>query len=182
MADEPLESAEARKKIKLSREIKRVKRGRGFPVRPPKEAKEPKDPNPLHHIQWVASKRKWLVRIERNGRYILNRKYKTIAEAITARDETLATGRAPPRRAVGRPRLHHIQWVASKRKWLVRIERNGRYILNRKYKTIEEAIAARDETLATGKAPPGRAMGRPRNTPISAWIMGQRSRRLKAVG
>ena len=54
-----------------------------------------------------------------------------------------------------------------------------RYILNRKFKTIEEAIAARDETLATGRAAPGRAVGGPRKTPISAWIMRQRSQRLK---
>ena len=79
-------------------------------------------------------------------------------------------------------RLHHIQWLASNRRWLVRIERNGRHILNRKYKTIEEAIAARDETLATGRAPPGRAAGGQGKTPISAWIMRQRSRRLKILG
>ena len=78
--------------------------------------------------------------------------------------------------------LHHIKWLASKRRWLVRIERNDRYILNRKYKTIEEAIAARDETLATGRAPPGRAVGGPRKTPIDAWIMRQRARRLKTLG
>jgi hypothetical protein len=48
-------------------------------------------------------------------------------------------------------------------RWLVRIVRNDRYILNRKYKTIEEAIAARDETLTTGRAPPGRAVGGPRD-------------------
>jgi hypothetical protein len=79
-------------------------------------------------------------------------------------------------------RLRHIQWIASKRRWLVRIVRNDRYILNRKFKTIDEAIAARDETLATGRAPPGRAVGGPRKTPIGAWIMRQRARRLKTLG
>jgi hypothetical protein len=59
---------------------------------------------------------------------------------------------------------HHISWSASAGKWLVRIKRNKRKIINRHFTRLEDAIAARDLTLATGQAPPAKRTGRPRGS------------------
>jgi probable addiction module antidote protein len=89
------------KDIKEIKEIMRelARRNRGRPPPPP-----PKRPNPLLCIQWNASRGKWRVRIRKGGRYVINRLYKTQEAAIAARDQTLATGRAPPGKPLGRPR------------------------------------------------------------------------------
>ena len=99
---DPLDPDEARRKIERALEIQRIKRElRRRRAKPPKE---PRPPNPLHHISWNTYLGKWQVRISKDGRWLIRRFYKTQAAAIAARDQTLATGRAPPARRPGRPR------------------------------------------------------------------------------
>jgi hypothetical protein len=64
---------------------------------------------------------------------------------------------------------HHI--FRSEGRWRVRIGRGIKTVINRRFRTLEEAIAARDHALATGHAPPGRRVGRPRGTKLDREIL-----------
>jgi hypothetical protein len=110
-----------------------------------------KPPDPYHHIAWQATKQRYLVRVRRDGKQVINRPYRSIHEAIAARDHTLATGEPPPRhREHPEPENRNICWIKQKQRWLVRIRTKalGQPIINRTYATLEEARAARDQVLA----------------------------------
>jgi hypothetical protein len=107
--------------------------------------------DPYHHIAWQASTQRYLVRIRRDGKQIINRAYQSIHEAIEVRDFTLANGHPPPRtRALHDLANRNICWSKQKQRWLVRIRtRDLGEPINRTYATLEEARAARDQILAT---------------------------------
>jgi len=52
------------------------------------------------------------------------------------------------------PPLRNVRWDVSSQSWVVEIKRAGRVLIRRSYKSQEDAIAARDYTLAHGEPPP----------------------------
>jgi len=107
--------------------------------------------DPYHHIAWAAATQRYVVRIKRDGKQFINRPYKSIHDAIAARNYTLATGQPPPRhRPPHDPENRNISWSKHKQRWLVRIRiRDLGEPINRTYATIEEARVARNRILAT---------------------------------